>query len=188
MNNYKQSYITDRNTFVDEFESDTVTIDKNEAVVNKVSEEEREFNSKIRGNFDKIINYNSYAGVVNEEYTRTFVDDMPSSTTMQFSNEPASEIYRDYRPEVSEYDSTAKMRGGAKALVMVFAAIILALSILIVFNTALLNNMNGLIAEKTAQIEVLEEKKALKEVELEQVSSDETVIESAKEYGMVEGE
>ena len=80
------------------------------------------------------------------------------------------------------------MRGGAKALVMVFAAIILALSILIVFNTALLNNMNGLITEKTAQIEVLEEKKAVKEVELEQVSSDETVVESAKEYGMVEGE
>lgn len=189
MNNYKQSFITERNTFVDEFESTTATVEKNVAE-NSVYNEEQEFNSKIRGNFDKIINYNSSVGVQAEEnlYQRTYTDDKPSSTTMQFTGMPESEIYRDFRTTDAEYEATAKVRNGAKALVMIFAAIIIALSVLIVFNTALLNNMNGIIQERSAQIIVLEEQKALKEMELKEVSSDETVIENAKDYGMVEAE
>lgn len=189
MYNTRQSFITESATFVDEFEnsSATATMEKNTDVVNTVSVEEKEFNSRIRGNFDRIINYNTYA-INQESNVNSYVDDKPSATTMQFVNEPISEIYKDYRATESDYATATKVRGGVKALIMAFVAIIFALSVLIVFNTTLLNNMNGLIAEKTAQVETLKEELTLKEIELETVSSNEVVTEKAKEYGMVEGE
>ena len=187
MYNTRQSLITESATFVDEFEtsSATATMARKAEPVRTISAEEREFNSRIRGNFDRIINYNTYATTQNND---VYADAMPSLTTMQFCNEPASEIYKDYRATESDYVAQTKVRGGAKALVMAFVAIIIALCALIVFNTALLNNMNGLIAERTMQVESLQSELALKEVELETVSSNEVVIEKAKEYGMVEGE
>ena len=190
MYNTRQSFITESATFVDEFEntSATATMERTAEVLNTVSAEEKEFNSRIRGNFDRIINYNTYAAVNQEPVFNGYADDKPSATTMQFVNEPVSEIYKDYRVNESDYATQTKVRGGAKALIMAFAFIIIALSVLIVFNTALLNNMNGLIAQKTAQVEALKEEVALKEIELEAVSSNEVVTEKAKEYGMVEGE
>ena len=191
MNNYRNSLITERNTFVDEFEGTTVTLNKpvDATTTTVVSDEEREFNSRIRGNFDRIINYNTTTTdtTTSDVYQRTFVDDKPSVTTMQFKNFTKDEIYSDFRAVDAEYQTTSKVRGGAKALVMLFSAIILALSILIVFNTALLNNMNNIISDKTAVVETLNEQVEVKKMQLEEASDDEKIIEKAKEYGMVEG-
>ena len=186
MNNYRNSYILEKNTFVDDFDnySNTATIEK--PFVNEISEEEREFNSNIRSNFDKIFNYNSNTVTAQPDY-KVVADATPSATTMQFANTSSNDIYQDYREDV-EVSAAVKMRGGVKALIMLFTAIVIALSVLIVFNTALLKNMNGLIEQKTAQVELLQQEKQLKQVELDKVSSDEVVKETAKEYGMVEAE
>ena len=107
---------------------------------------------------------------------------------MQFVNEPISEIYKDYRATESDYATQTKVTGKAKILIAIFTFVLVALSALIYFNTTLLNNMNNLIATKTAQVQTLQEEVALKEVQLNNVSSNEVVIEKAKEFGMVEGE
>lgn len=191
MNNYRNSLITESNTFSDEFEGGaTVTIENAVADVSvNVSDEEREFNSRIHGNFDRIINYNATASEAtnsSDVYSRTYVDDKPTATTMQFKNVAKTEIYEDLKID-GDYETASKVRMSAKAIVMVFTAIILALCVLIVFNTALLNNMNSVIDGKYESIQTLKEEVEVKYAELEQASDDERVIEAAKEYGMVEG-
>ena len=57
MFNYRQSNVIEKNTFVDEFEAESVA----PVQTREVSSEEREFNARISDNFDRIINYDSYS-------------------------------------------------------------------------------------------------------------------------------
>lgn len=188
MLNYRQSSVIERAEFVDEFESVTVT---NEVPV--VNAEEQAFNSRIKDNFDRIVNYNAYdrASQVNSQnvaYNRlvngTEFDVRPSSTTMQYENMPRAEIYKDYREETVA-SSEVKLRPRAKLAVFVLSAVILLLSVFVVLNTALLNNMNKNIEGRLSQIEVLQERKSVLDDRLGEVSSDEAIIDAAGEIGMI---
>lgn len=192
MFNYRQSNVIEKNTFIDEFEMQSTIEAPAQA---EVSSEEKAFNSKISDNFDRIMHYDTYnrTDAVKErnQTVSGFVsgvnyDATPSSTTMQFERMNRAEIYQDYRAE-SSYATQTKVRATAKLAVVVLALIVALLSALVIFNTSLLNNMNGVIDGKLSEVKTLQrEYDALRE-ELYEVSNDETIIDKAKDLGMVEG-
>ena len=190
MLNMRQSDIIDRQTFDDEFE----TVVSNENQVNtEVSYANSEHSSRIRDNFDRIIHYDKYQKQEqitdrNSTYqkftTAVNTDIQPSMSTMQFRGVPKSEIYRDLKVEEQSYEKTVKPRSKSVAITFM-AVVLLLLSALIIFNTALLNNMNALITAKNEQIVALNQTKASYQQRLDDVSSDETIIDAARDLGMV---
>ncbi len=197
MFNYKQSNVIERNSFVDEFEVNTesnVQVNTLENVNANVSEEAREFNSKIADNFDRIINYDAYTRTDSVQQTQqtvnTFIsgynyDASPSSTTMQFENMPKAEIYQDYRVDTG-YVATTKVRTSAKVAVVILSLVIALLSALVVLNTSLLKNMNNSIDGKLTELQALEQEYMTVQEELSDVSNDQTIIDKAQnDYGMV---
>lgn len=186
MFNYRQSNVIEKNTFVDEFETQAPVQTR------EVSSEEREFNARISDNFDRIINYDSYTRTdaikEREQTVNSFVSGVnyetsPSSTTMQYKNMPKAEIYQDYRVEAGYYTQT-KVRPSAKIAVVVLTLIVAILSALVVLNTALLGNMNELIGNRLSEVERLEAEYASLTEELSDVSSDQSIIDAATEIGM----
>ena len=134
MNNNRQSFITESNTFVDEFEtsSTTVTMERNTASEPAISPEAQAFNSRISQNFQNIFNYGatnvaSTQTVEYNGYAPTQNEFKPSATTMQFASEQKTDIYKDYRATEADYAVDTKVRGGVKAVVAVFIAIVIAL-------------------------------------------------------------
>ena len=188
MFNYRQSNVIEKNTFVDEFEVQT----SSNATTQDVSSEEKAFNARIKDNFDRIINYDAYnrqdAVYSREQAVNSFVSGgnseiAPSSTTMQYQCMPKAEIYQDYRAESSYYIQT-KVRLGAKVTVFMLTLVVALLSILVIFNTALLNNMNTLIGTKAGEVDKLQAQYETLTDELLDVSSDQSVIDAATEIGM----
>ncbi len=188
MFNYRQSNVIEKNTFVDEFEAESVA----PVQTREVSDEEREFNARISDNFDRIINYDSYSRkeAVQEraQTVSSFVNGVnyeisPSATTMQYKDMAKAEIYQDYRVESGYYTQT-KVRPGAKVVVAILTLIVAILSALVVLNTALLGNMNALIGNRLSEVEMLEAEYASLTEELESVSSDQSIIDAALDLGM----
>lgn len=188
MFNYRQSNVIEKNTFVDEFE----TQNNSSVQTREVSSEEKEFNARIADNFDRIVNYDSYVRndavkqreqTVNSFVSGTNYETSPSATTMQYKDMPKAEIYQDYRVETGYYTQT-KVRPSAKIAVVVLTLIVAILSALVVLNTALLGNMNSLIGSRLAEVEKLEAEYASLTDELSDVSSDQSIIDAATEIGM----
>ena len=188
MFNYRQSNVIDRNTFVDEFENQTLKVDTR----NDISSEEKAFNARIADNFDRILHYDTYnkaaevrerEAIYNQYTTGVNYDLNPSSTTMQYKDMPRAEIYQDFRNDTAYYPET-KIRPRAKVMVVVLAFIIAMLSALVILNTALLNNMNSLINNRLSEIDNLQTQKLELEQDLIDVSDDQSVIEAAGEIGM----
>lgn len=188
MFNYRQSNVIDKNTFVDEFESQSLKVDTR----CDVSSEEKAFNARIADNFDRILHYDTYnkAAEVKEreqvyaQYANGVNYDLnPSSTTMQYKDMPRAEIYQDFRADVAYYPET-KVRTRAKVTVIALSLIIALLSILVIFNTALLNNMNALIDNRLSEIENLQTQQLVLEKELADVSDDQAIIDAAGDIGM----
>ncbi|MBE5744501.1 MAG: hypothetical protein E7358_07350 [Clostridiales bacterium] len=195
MFNYKESNVIERNSFVDEFEvNNEVNTQVNTLPNANVTEEAREFNSRIADNFDRIINYDAYTrtdGVKETQQTvNSFVngynyDANPSSTTMQFENMPRAEIYQDFRVE-TDYQTTTKVRTSAKVAVVILSLVIILLSALVVLNTSLLKNMNNTIDGKLSELQSLEQEYTSLQEELNDVSNDQTIIDKAQnDYGMI---
>ncbi|MBR6737637.1 MAG: hypothetical protein IKL82_04650 [Clostridia bacterium] len=192
MLNYKQSSVIEKDAFIDEFETETVNETVNE-VQTLQDEEHRAFNARIKDNFDKIINYNAYNRTSQlqerEETVQRFThgvnyDVSPSSTTMQYKNMPRAEIYKDYREEES-VSAEVKLRPRAKLAMFILSAVILVLSVFVVLNTALLNNMNSQIEGRLSAIQELEDRKSVLDDRLSEVSSDEAIIDAAGDIGMI---
>ncbi len=198
MFNNRQSGITTSQTFVDEFDAVSVS-DSFTPVATCTIEQDREaieFNSRISQNFDKIVNYDTYAvrdRVVedNRVYRSTFegvnIDARPTSTTMQFEGVHKSEIYRDVKEDTQVYATQTKSSQKSKLLLFFTSAIIVMLSVLVVFNTILLKNMNSVINEKQAEVQALLEENAKAQDILSEVSSEDRIIEEAIKNGMVKG-
>lgn len=192
MFNTRQSDVIERESYIDEFEKPVMEA---KPQVNAFDQERETFNSRISSNFERLVRpdvksvqaeiiernrvYDKYTTAIN-------TDAAPSQTTMQFRGMPRAEIYQDYRVDESQYQATATARPKAKLLMAVLVVIIMALSVLVVLNSALLNNMNTLINEKQQQIEVLQETKNQYDEALKGVTDSETIKDSAMNNGMVE--
>jgi cell division protein FtsL len=192
MFNSRQSDVIERESYIDEFEKPVMEA---KPQVNAFDQERETFNSRISSNFERLVRpdvksvqaeiiernrvYDKYTTAIN-------TDAAPSQTTMQFRGMPRAEIYQDYRVDESQYQATATARPKAKLLMAVLVVIIMALSVLVVLNSALLNNMNTLINEKQQQLEVLQETKNQYDEALKGVTDSETIKDSAINNGMVE--
>ncbi len=185
MFNNRQSDIIERSTYQDEFE--TRAYDSTTETLSD-STEAHAFNSRIPDNFDRILHYDLYnAGQEVRDRNETYsqytsavnIDANPSSTTMQFKGLNKEEIYTDLRYGVDAKSETrVSLRG--KVMLFLMTAVIALLSVLVVFNTALLNNMNKLIEEKSAQIETLKEEKTALDKDLEEIMNIENASNNAQ--------
>ncbi len=112
-------------------------------------------------------------------------DDMPSITTMQFTNKSVNPL-QDYRPS-NETDSGKeyKINARGKVLVTVYALVILTIFALIVLNTRLLKSMDTTISQKQAKLQELKAQSQVLSDELDFVSSDEEIERKAIEMGMI---
>ena len=115
------------------------------------------------------------------------IDARPTSTTMQFEGVHKSEIYRDVKEDTQVYATQTKSSQKSKLLLFFTSAIIVMLSVLVVFNTILLKNMNSVINEKQAEVQALLEENAKAQDILSEVSSEDRIIEEAIKNGMVKG-
>ena len=188
MLNYRQSNVIERNTFVDDFEIENAKVEN----TTFQTTEEKAFNSKIADNFDRIIHYDSYnktdavkerANTVQSFVSGVDYDVRPSSTTMQYKDMPKAEIYQDYRVEANYFAQT-KVRPRAKIAVAMLTLIVLVLSVLVVLNTTMLGNLNSIVDGKLSEIESLTQEQLSLEDALNDVSSDQTIIDKALEIGM----
>ena len=193
MNNYRQQ-IVQSNTYFDEFDYAQNTGAQTQTAVLEQDSEAVKFNARIPENFDKIIHYDSYCkpqqvrdmhNVYVEHTTGINQNLRPTSTTMQFQGINKAEIYKDVRENATTtYETTAKTSSKSKFLVAFMTVAIVLLSVLIVFNTALLKSLNQTIYEKQAQVESLISQNQDALNSLEQVSSDQAIIDAANKLGM----
>ena len=178
MFNNTKTDIIERNTYVDEFERETQKEVASQPM-RTASMEEVAFNSRISDNFDRILHYDTYnrqesVKQMNETYQMysksVNVDVNPSSTTMQFVGMPKAEIYQDYKVE-TEYQTKTVVRPRAKFAMALLTLAICALSALIMFNTAVLKDLDAVIESKNSQIQELNEQKTALEDVLKDVST-----------------
>lgn len=177
MFNSTKTNVIERNTYVDEYENVSVSNVMENRV--NVSEEEIAFNSKISENFNRILHYDTYNAQANiqernqayEKYSSAVnVDVNPSSTTMQFQGMPKAEIYQDFKVQ-DEVEGQTLVRPRGKLLVFALSVVVCMLSALVIFNTALLKNLDTVIEDKNTTIEKLNEEKLALEDVLEDVSN-----------------
>lgn len=193
MNNYKQQ-IVKSDIYYDEFDyTPTSSVQTQTAVLEQDSEAVK-FNARIPENFDRIIHYDTYSkpqqvkdmhNVYVEHSTGINQNLRPTSTTMQFQGINKAEIYKDVRENATTTYQTATKTSSKSKLVVAFMTVaIVLLSVLIVFNTALLKSLNQTIFEKQAQVESLISQNNDALNSLEEVSSDQAIIEAANKLGM----
>ncbi len=193
MNNYKQQ-IVKSDIYYDEFDyTPTSSVQTQTAVLEQDSEAVK-FNARIPENFDKIIHYDTYSkpqqvkdmhNVYVEHTTGINQNLRPTSTTMQFQGINKAEIYKDVRENATTTYQTATKTSTKSKLVVVFMTVaIVLLSVLIVFNTALLKSLNQTIFDKQAQVESLISQNNDAFNSLEEVSSDQAIIDAANKLGM----
>ncbi|MBQ9781664.1 MAG: hypothetical protein IJW26_00605 [Clostridia bacterium] len=193
MNNYKQQ-IVQSDVYFDEFDYKTTSTAKTQTAVLENDSEAVKFNAKIPENFDKIIHYDTYAKPqqvkdvhrVYVEHTTGINQDLrPTSTTMQFQGLNKAEIYKDVRENsTATYETSTKTSKQSKILIAFMSVAIVLLSFLIVFNTILLKNLNQTIMNKQAEVQELLTQNEVANDRLNEVSSDQAIIDAAKELGM----
>lgn len=176
MFNSSKSLISEKNTFVDDFEND------NSSVVNEkpaiVDREEENFNSRISANMDRILHYDNFARSDMQKYAaENMADVTPGATTMQFKNVAKEDINKDLRLEAS-YKSELKINAKSKTTLILCALVTVILAVLIVFNTVLLNNMNRIIDDKLQTVTELETERRAAENALNEVIGEYEAIEA----------
>ena len=121
----------------------------------------------------------SYREALNEDF-------MPSSTTMQFDKEN-TEVYEDLRLKNKTKNKVAKdyrINTKAKLLVAVYTLVVATILSLIVINSRMLKNLDNSIDNYSSQVKSLNQEYAQVMDELNDVMSDETIIDKAIEMGM----
>ena len=121
----------------------------------------------------------------------TTEDSYPSQTTMQFSDkELRSNPFEDFRPKNEDaIDKQYKINTKGKVLIAVYALVVATIFALIILNTRLLKTMNASFAEKSRQVEILQEEVISLNAELDYVSSDAVIEQKAQaQLGMVKAD
>ena len=124
------------------------------------------------------------AKIINDE------DIMPTSTTLQFGDGQADVILNDLRKEnqVSSVSNNQKYRLSAsgKVLVTLYAIVVATIIALIVVNTSILAGLKTSVATKQAELNGVMNQYVEASARLDEISSDQHVIDVAEnEYNMV---
>ena len=174
--------------------NNTLVKEKNESIVKGGYEELFAFNKKSNTTATKTkmeyqtptIEFISSAvsSRVEERHVQINEDMMPSATTMQFEKEN-TEVFEDLRTKnKTREDKGYKFNTKAKLLVAVYSLVVAAILSLIVINSRMLKNLDNSIDNYSSQVTDLSQRYTAVMEELDNVMSDETIIEKAIEMGM----
>lgn len=156
--------------------------------------------ARMRGNLDKLLNYDRYSEVVEDSTATPVVEEAvavtaepvasqdedirPTTTTMQFGDADPDQIYNEmHRGEKEE--SGYKLNGKGKLVVVLYALAVTVILALIIINTGVLARLSGekeaRVAELNGKIEQYQQLSA----DIDSISGDEYVVEQAIQQGMV---
>ena len=110
----------------------------------------------------------------------------PSSTTMQFTETDMDTLYQDLQQEEESKGYYLNAKG--KLMIALYALVVVAIMALIIINTSVLSALNLSFREKSENLAALQSRYEEMNRELDEISSDEHVIEIAEdEYNMIKG-
>ena len=120
------------------------------------------------------------------ETTAAAEDLKPSSTTMQFTETDMDTLYQDLQQEEESKGYYLNAKG--KLMIALYALVVVAIMALIIINTSVLSALNLSFREKSENLAALQSRYEEMNRELDEISSDEHVIEIAEdEYNMIKG-
>ena len=120
------------------------------------------------------------------EKTAAAEDLTPSSTTMQFTETDMDTLYQDLQQEEESKGYYLNAKG--KLMIALYALVVVAIMALIIINTSVLSALNLSFREKSENLAALQSRYEEMNRELDEISSDEHVIEIAEdEYNMIKG-
>lgn len=120
------------------------------------------------------------------EKTAAAEDLKPSSTTMQFTETDMDTLYQDLQQEEESKGYYLNAKG--KLMIVLYALVVVAIMALIIINTSVLSALNLSFREKSENLAALQSRYEEMNRELDEISSDEHVIEIAEdEYNMIKG-
>ena len=120
------------------------------------------------------------------EKTAAAEDLKPSSTTMQFTETDMDTLYQDLQQEEESKGYYLNAKG--KLMIALYALVVVAIMALIIINTSVLSALNLSFREKSENLAALQSRYEEMNRELDEISSDEHVIEIAEdEYNMIKG-
>lgn len=185
----------------------TQPVSFNEVSEPEVTEETR--NANMSKNFDMLLNYEKYieeakqkeleeqriremtAAAQETARTQTIEkenvnseDITPTSTTMQFGVEDVGNLYSDMKEEEKE-NTKFRMNARGKLLLAVYTIVVATILALIIINTSVLSSLRSNNAAAESRLETLRNNYTQVTDKLNEVSSDEHVIDIATgEYNM----
>jgi hypothetical protein len=158
-----------------------------------------EARARMRGNLDLLLNYDRYSETVVDDVvspvvekspemvaeTTSFQDEdiRPTSTTMQFGDADADQIYNEMRRE--EKAVGYKLNGKGKLVVVLYALAVTVILALIIINTGVLARLSGVKETKTAELNQRIEQFEQLSSDIENISGNDYVIEQAENLGMI---
>ena len=180
---------------------------RNESLVKERNSEALRHESNIKKNWEQLMSFNKRqdapikkglkayqaptvkyqmnAFVEEEKAVETNIDLKPSTTTMQFEKREENDIYQEIRPvNQTKEDKGYKINTKGKVLIAVYALVVVTIFSLIVLNSRMLRNLDNSIDNYSAQVERLTEQREEVYTQLNQVMSDDVIIEKAVEMGM----
>lgn len=120
------------------------------------------------------------------EKTAAAEDLKPSSTTMQFTETDMDTLYQDLQQEEESKGYYLNAKG--KLMIALYALVVVVIMALIIINTSVLSALNLSFREKSENLAALQSRYEEMNRELDEISSDEHVIEIAEdEYNMIKG-
>lgn len=164
--------------------------EQSQAKVN-FSEEE----AKRKSNLEKLLNYDRYSEQVNDQQVQTIVDETvslsdedlrPTSTTMQFGEDIEHITNEMYKQEASQ-EQSYRLNGKGKLVVMLYSLVVAVIMALIVLNTGVLATLSSTSSAKAKELANAQAQFNQIQMEIDQITSPEQVIESAKDFGMIQG-
>ena len=148
--------------------SNVAVLERNEAncfstVSNHVSvETEQETRARMQENLARLMNYDRYSEQVAEETacveteivneaSYSEEDYRPTSTTMQFGEGEAEQIYNEL-PSHEEEKTSYRLNGKGKLVVVLYALLVTVMLALITINAGIIPSLSGTVEAKAAEL------------------------------------
>ena len=150
---------------------------------------------EMRKNLEKLLNYDRYTEMQEEIVEEKAVavssfsdeDIRPTSTTMQFGDD--IDIIREEMNKVKEDQVVShKTQTKGKVVLALYAVVVSVIMALIIINTGVLSNLSNQSASKSAELVEAMNKHVEIQTEIDNISSEDYIIDKAvNEMGMIKG-
>lgn len=155
------------------------------------TETQEQAKERMQRNLNKLLNYDRYAEqeiseqvVENVEMNLSEEDIRPTSTTMQFG-EDIDQIREEMRKAEQVEEPNYHLNNKGKIVAILYSLAVTIILALIVLNTGVLSSLSAQNAQKTAELnQAMNQYKAIQN-QIEEVSSNQSVMEWAESNGMI---